>query len=146
MRLKEIRINNKYLQKDVASILNVKRNTYAMWELEHDTIPLEKLIMLCEKFNVSVDYALNLTENKQYNNSNNFNKNLYLKRLKDIRKENNITQEKLASVLNTNNSVISRYETGENFILTMFFIEYLKIFKVSADYLLGKVDNPKYLK
>ena len=66
--------------------------------------------------------------------------NLYHKRLKEIRKENGYTQAKIAKLLNTDNGVISRYESGKTLILTSFLMEYAKIFNVSCDYILGKID------
>ena len=66
---------------------------------------------------------------------------LYPKRLKEIRKENKYTQAKLAKKLNTDNGVISRYESGKTLILTSFLIEYSNIFNISCDYLLGKIDE-----
>lgn len=133
------------LQNDVAQILDVKRNTYAMWELEHDIIPLNKLIIFSNYFKVSLDYLLELSIINEYKNKNSFNKEIYLQRLKEIRKERKMTQAVLAKKLNTTNSVISRYESGKTFILTSFLIEYAKIFNVSTDYLLG-LSNNKELK
>ncbi len=66
---------------------------------------------------------------------------LYPKRLKEIRKENRYTQAKLAKKLNTDNGVISRYESGKTLILTSFLVEYSNIFNISCDYLLGKIDE-----
>lgn len=66
---------------------------------------------------------------------------LYPKRLKEIRRENKYTQAKLAKKLNTDNGVISRYESGKTLILTSFLIEYSNIFNISCDYLLGKIDE-----
>ena len=53
--------------------------------------------------------------------------NLYPKRLKEIRKEHKYTQNKIAKILNTDNGVISRYESGKTLILTSFLREYAKI-------------------
>ncbi len=146
MRLKNVRNEYKKTQEDIAKILDVKRNTYSMWELEHDTIPLKKLIILSEYYDVSLDYLLGLNNLKQYKNSMPFDKNKYLIRLKDIRKSNLLTQDLLADILNTTNSVISRYESGITFILTMFLVEYSKIFNLSTDYIMGKIDKPIKLK
>ena len=146
MRLKNVRNEYKKTQEDIAKILDVKRNTYSMWELEHDTIPLKKLIILSEYYDVSLDYLLGLNNLKQYKNSVPFDKNKYLIRLKDIRKSNLLTQDLLADILNTTNSVISRYESGITFILTMFLVEYSKIFNLSTDYIMGKIDKPIKLK
>ena len=66
---------------------------------------------------------------------------LYPKRLKESRRENKYTQAKLAKKLNTDNGVISRYESGKTLILTSFLIEYSNIFNISCDYLLGKIDE-----
>ena len=68
------------------------------------------------------------------------------KRLKEFRKEKNITQTKLASVLNTVHPVITNYEKGKFLISTAFLYTISKKYNISADYLLGKTNNPKYLK
>ncbi len=140
MRLKSLREDRGLLQKEVADILKIKRNTYAMWELEHDIIPLPKLITLAEYYDVAVDYLLGLSDIKKYKDNKKFKKKLYLERLKMVRLENNFTQAMLAEYLNTTNSVISRYEAGITFILTTFLIQYAKIFRVPTDYILGKTE------
>ena len=76
-----------------------------------------------------------------YNNIKKFDYNLYLKRIKLVRKNNHTSQKELANYLNTTNSVISRYESGKTFILTLFLKEYAIFFNVSCDYLLGKKEN-----
>ena len=65
---------------------------------------------------------------------------------KKIRKLNNYTQNDIAAILNTDNGVISRYENGKTLILTEFLIEYTKIFNISADYLIGRIDEKIELK
>lgn len=66
-------------------------------------------------------------------------------RLKEFRKDNIITQLKLAQILNTNQSVIANYERGRTVIATPFLYSICKKYNISADYLLGKIDSPKYL-
>lgn len=64
-------------------------------------------------------------------------------RLKELRKSRGISQLKLAIDLNMNQNSISRYETGEreaDYATLILFADY---FDVSADYLLGRTDNPK---
>ena len=67
------------------------------------------------------------------------------RRIVQFRKDNKITQSELAKVLNTSQSTLSAYEHGETLILTSFLYTICKNYNVSADYLLGKVDEPKYL-
>ena len=45
-RLKELRNYEGYTQKDVASILNVQRATYAGWESGKDIMPLSQLLKI----------------------------------------------------------------------------------------------------
>ena len=62
-----------------------------------------------------------------------------------IRNKNKLTQSKLAEILNTNQSVIANYERGRTPVATPFLYTICKKYNISADYLLGKTDSPKYL-
>ena len=142
--LKKIRINANKSQEEVAKELDVSRSSYAMWESNNEIIPIKRLLDFCELYQTSLDYIFNLTE-KNYQQIKNFDKNKYIVRLKEFRKENKLTQEKLANILNTNKSVICGYEKGRYIIATPFLYTICKKYNISADYLLGKIDNPKYL-
>ena len=54
-----------------------------------------------------------------------------------------ITQEELASTLNTTHSTISAYESGKTTILTAFAYEICKRYNISMDYLCGRVKNTR---
>lgn len=147
MRLRYIRVDNDMLQYEVAKKLNIAKSTYSTWETESSPIPLKRLIDFCNLFDVSLDYALDLTNLPRYPNmKKNIDFDLYPKRIKKIRKLNNYTQESIALILNTDNGVISRYENGKTLILTTFLIEYAKIFNISTDYLMGRIDEKIELK
>ena len=45
-RLKDLRIDNDYLQKDIANLLNISQQYYSKYELGSFTIPTEQLIKL----------------------------------------------------------------------------------------------------
>ena len=130
-------------QKEIARKLGVSRSTYSLWELEINMIPLPRLVELCKIYSCSIDYILGLNKRlKKYPNMKyDIKRNLCSKRLKEIRKEHKYTQDKIAKKLNTDNGVISRYESGKTLILTSFLMEYAKIFNISSDYLLGKIDE-----
>lgn len=145
-RLKEIRIENKLTQEDVANILKIDRTTYTSYEIGRDTISVEKLNLFLNYFNISYDYIFELTNTKNYNNSKeNIEIKEVAKRLKATRKENKYTQEYIAKKLNTNHSVWCRYEQAKHLINTSFLYSYAQKINISADYLLGKIDTPKYL-
>lgn len=147
MRLRYIRIDNEKIQEEVAKSLGIARSTYTTWETEQLPIPLKRLIDFCNLFDVSLDYALDLTNIPKYPNMRkNIDRDLCARRIKKIRKLNNYTQESIALILNTDNGVISRYENGKTLILTTFLIEYAKIFNISTDYLMGRIDEKIELK
>ena len=128
-------------QEDVAKILGIKRPTYTSYEIERDTIPINHLNTLCNYFNISIDYALGLNKLKKYPNSrDNINNNLLKTRLKELRKNNNLTQEKIASILNISRSTWTGYEYGNYQIPTLILYDLAKKYKTSIDYLLGKID------
>ena len=133
-------------QIDIANLLKIDRSQYGKYENEYTTIPIKHLNTLCNYFNISLDYIFSLTDNKQYNNSkNDINLLESGKRLKEFRKENKITQTKLADFLTTSFSNVSAYERSINIISTTFLYAICKKYNISADYLLGKIDSPKYL-
>jgi len=62
LRLKELRSENNYTQTFIANYLNIKQNTYSMYENALHEIPIESLAKLSELYNTSVDYILGLTD------------------------------------------------------------------------------------
>ena len=146
-RMKEIREYFGDTQKEIAETLNTTRSTYAGWENGLDAIPLLKLNEFCNHYGISLDYVCGLTNIKKYNNSKkDIDIHIVATRLKETRKENKYTQEYVAKLLNTNHSVWCRYEQGKYLINTSFLYSYCIKTKLSSDFLLGKIDNPKYLK
>ena len=147
MNLKYIREENELTQQQVANLLNVSRSVYGMWEQEYDFIPIKRLNDFCNIFDISMDYVLNINSNIKYNYRRKYlDKDIIKLRLKNLRKEANLTQKELALKLNITRSLISKYETGANLILTSFLIEYAKFFNISSDYIMGRIDEKIKLK
>lgn len=144
-RLLELRANMNLKQKDIADILKINRSTYKDYELQTTIIPIKHLITLSDFFNVSIDYIFGFCDIKQYSQVTAADKIEAGIRLKNFRKENKLTQVKLASILNTTFSSIAFNEKGRNFIATPFLFTICQKYHISADYLLGKIDEPKYL-
>lgn len=65
-------------------------------------------------------------------------------RLKQLRKNRNITQLKLAMDLNMKQNTVSRYETGEREAGYNELIMIADYFNVSVDYLLERTDDPTF--
>lgn len=147
MRLKDIREEKELKQFTVGKLLGVSRGTYSLWELEKDPIPIKRLNDFCNICNCSIDYALGFTNITNYKNTKkNIDINLSSTRLKNIRKEHKHTQDYVAKKLSINRSLISKYESGNTIISTTFLIEYVKLYHISSDYLLGKIDEKIIIK
>ena len=67
-------------------------------------------------------------------------------RLKELRKQKNISQLKLAMDLYMNQNSISRYENEEREADYSTLIRFAYYFDVSIDYLLGRTDIPDWQK
>ena len=144
IRLKDLRTSELLTQKQIADILNISRSTYKDYELQIKIIPVKHLNEVCNYFNVSIDYLLGLSNDKTYKNiKKDINIGSQARNLLNIRKEKNITQQYLANLVNTSRSVISDYEKEKKIIATPFFYMICKKYNISADYLLGKINNPK---
>ena len=142
--IRKIRKELQKSQSDIAFLLNVSRSTYALWESNNNIFPIKRLLQLCDTLNISLDYALGF-KNVNIKKLDNFNLDKSKIRLKEFRKDNKLTQDKLALKLNTTKAVISGYECGRRIIATPFLYTICKKYNISADYLLGRVDEPKYL-
>ena len=93
--IKKIRMESNKNQEETAKLLHISRSSYAMWESGNEIIPIKRLIDFSNIFNVSIDYIFKLNS-KKYNKLSTYNKELSSTRLKEFRKENKLTQEKLA--------------------------------------------------
>lgn len=130
---------------EMAQILKISDSLYSRYEKNKQTIPIKHLNTLCNYFNCSLDYIFGFTTEKNYKKSKKeINRDLMRERLKELRKENNMTQKDLAKAINVAPSTISDYERKANIIATSFLYEICQKYKISADYLLGKINKPKY--
>ncbi|MCM1053126.1 MAG: helix-turn-helix domain-containing protein [Ruminococcus sp.] len=142
-----IRERNGETQRDVAKNINLEESHYRHCEKEDELFPIKHLNTLCNYFEVSFDYIFNFTETKNYcDYKTDIDTKKMVNRLKEFRKENKLTQEKLAKILNISSGTVAGYEIGRYIIATPFLYTICSKYHISADYLLGKVDNPKYLK
>ena len=67
----------------------------------------------------------------------------YLKRMRDLREDNDKTQKDIADVLGTSQTMYARYERGANELPVRHLLTLCDYYKVSADYFLGRTDNPQ---
>ena len=65
----------------------------------------------------------------------------YLKRLRDLREDHDRTQQEIADVLGTSQTMYARYERGANELPIHHLLVLCEYYRVSADYLLGRSDR-----
>ena len=141
-RLKELREEKNISQQDIAKYLKIDNSLYAKYEKEYYVIPIKHLNTLSNYFNISFDYLFGLTNKLNYKeNVNEIDSLKSGNRIKEFRKEDKITQERLASELNMARSALANYERGRTVIATPFLYTICKKYQISADYLLGKIDE-----
>ena len=70
----------------------------------------------------------------------------FAQRLRDLRKENNISQKKLSNYLNFGYTAIANYESGRNQPSLDTVKKIAQYFGVTVDYLIGASDYPRSAK
>ena len=65
----------------------------------------------------------------------------YTRRIRDLREDSDYTQEYVASVLGTSQTMYARYERGANELPIHHLITLCKLYHISADYILGLSDK-----
>ena len=65
----------------------------------------------------------------------------YVKRIRDLREDHDKTQQQIADVLKTSQTMYARYERGANEMPIHHLITLCKYYNVSAGYMLGLSDH-----
>ena len=74
----------------------------------------------------------------------NKNEVIYMyKRIRDLRKDRNLTQKQIGQLLNMSQTGYNQYEIGKNDVPTKILIELAKFYNTSIDYILGLTDERK---
>lgn len=128
----------------MGKIIGVKKYSICNWENGNEIIPLNKLNIYSNYFNVSIDYILGLSDYKGNSNKCELDKFIIGKNIKFIRQKNNLTQRQLARILNTSHSNICAYENGKTLIITAFAYQLCVKFNISMDWLCGKTNEIVY--
>ena len=65
----------------------------------------------------------------------------YVRRIRELREDNDKTQFEFAEILGTSQTMYARYERGANELPVRHLIKLSKLYNVSADYILGLSDD-----
>ncbi|MDR0289081.1 MAG: helix-turn-helix domain-containing protein [Rickettsiales bacterium] len=140
-RLKSLRVENGYTQKDLAKILGISYQGIQKYERGISHPRLGRLEELAILFDVSISYLIGETDVRTPSKLSNVE--IFSKRLKLLRLEAGYTQKELAQKLGMTGAGYSKYGTGIE--TTHPRIERLQkiaeVFNVSVSYLLGETDT-----
>jgi len=67
----------------------------------------------------------------------------YTKRIRDLREDNDKTQQEIAELLGTSQTMYARYERGANEMPIRHLVALADLYNVSTDYILGRTNNQK---
>lgn len=70
----------------------------------------------------------------------------YIQRMRNLREDHDKTQQNIADILGTSQTMYARYERGANELPIHHLITLCEYYQVSADYLLGLSDQPDFPK
>ena len=142
--LKYCREELEMTQEELGYIFGVSRKTISGWETSSNIIPFSKLIKFCNLYDYSLDFVMGLTRRNNRNNAKiKTNKKLIGKKLKDLRNNFNLSQEKFANKCGLSQTTYSHYETGFNLITTTNAYLICRTYNVSMDWLVGRINNSK---
>lgn len=67
----------------------------------------------------------------------------YIRRIRDLREDADLTQQQVAEVLGTSQTMYARYERGANELPIHHLLKLCELYQVSSDYILGLSDVRK---
>lgn len=141
-----LRHNNNLKQKDIAKILNVKENTYSKWEKCSNDIPLEKVNILANYYDVNLDYLLGISNKIEHSEKLKIDYKKICERLLELRKEKHLTQAKLSDKIDFFQTTYSSFKTGVRRPTTHKLLYIVNFYNASMDYVVGITDRKKIYK
>ena len=68
----------------------------------------------------------------------------YIKKIRDLREDHDLTQQQVADILGTSQTMYARYERGANELPVHHLVKLCEYYRVSADYILGLSEERPY--
>lgn len=125
-------------QKELGYVFGVTDSAVRAWETAHGSIPLKKLIKFCNMYNYSLDFVCGLTRKNIKYGKFETDKIKISKKLKELRINLNLSQQKLADECKISQTTYSGYETGHYLINTTNLYYICKTYNISMDWILGR--------
>lgn len=147
MRLRELRISRELSQQKLADIMGTSKSSINMYERGEREPGIEMLEAFADYFNVDLNYLLGTSNipNRMFDTSKFFSTfPMFGKNLKIVRKQHNLTLEKLAELYNDtfpgsgmSKGTLSKYESEKQEPMISTVGKLAKILNISTDFLMG---------
>jgi len=137
-RLKELRKENHLTQVEMANYFGTSQPSYQSWESGRRSPTRKSLEKLAAFFNVSVSYLLGETDERGYTSISARDTKEIGERIKQLRKDNQLTQIEVAKALKTSQPSYQKWEKGVRTPTPRNLEKLATYFNVSIDYLLGR--------
>lgn len=134
-RFKKLRQEKNLTQEKLAEKFFLNKSSISRYEQDKQLPEIDLLEKIADFFDVSVDYLLGRVE------INSTQSTEFAHRLKQLRKDLDLTQNELAVKLSSSRSTIAGYETERKQPDYETLTKIADFFDVSVDYLLGRTDN-----
>ena len=136
--LKYCREALKMTQTELGALFDVSKGTVSCWENGYSFMPLEKLISFCNQYGYSMDFICNLSHEVKTLKIKITDAKEIGKRLRNLRKSLQLSQDEFAKKCNIPQSTYSHYEIGYKMITTLNLYSICKTYHVSMDTLLSE--------
>ena len=90
-RLRELRLESKKKQSEIADVLGISQSTYSQYEQPDNIIPSKHIYQLSKFYNISSDYILGISQVKATPDEVEFIKLLESKTIEELMHEYNLT-------------------------------------------------------
>ncbi|MBR1740265.1 MAG: helix-turn-helix transcriptional regulator [Lachnospiraceae bacterium] len=123
--LKFLRERNGEMQKDIAELLSVSKQTASVYEKGEIEPDIEKLIKLADHYETTIDDLLRKDLRPP--------KPMCARNLKHLREKNGFKQKEIGDLIKTKYSVVSKYESGQVEIPLTKIMQLADFFGISLD-------------
>jgi len=134
-KLKELRLQNNLTQEQLARKLDTTRRTYIYYETGKKYPSAALLNRVTQVFNVSTSFLIDEQDEEQAQESK---RSSFSTKLKELRLQNNLSQEKLARKLDIATGTYLFYEKGKRYPPVKLLAQMAEILNVSISFLVDE--------
>ena len=139
----DVRVDNDLSQKDMSQILGISEDVYSNQENGRSNMRIDVAVKFANYFGLSLDYLLSISNKKIFKCNILYDASKTRHILRKVRLNRNLSQERMANLLNIPQRTYSSYECGYRAIPLEFLFYFALKFSISVDFLTGRKNTEK---